>query len=290
MQNQYYNNPGVGFVNNQGVSYNTVNRPIAPNPVSSQPVTIEEMNSMQSNAKTFDLKIDPIELTKAKCTHKHPVTGENMLRQNDDGSFTCGVCGATFNFFDGTAADVEKAVKTIIDMFQTAKTIYYDAPIDMTVAYYAMIPLLYKFPGLWDLACKNLAKYGNVNPSPTNPISSGYQGFSALNNLLTNPMGMQGYMQQPMMNQMGYMQQPMMNGYQQPMMNQMGYMQQPMMNGYQQPMMNQPDVNPMAYNAPVAPTPGVNPATAPAAPVAAPGVAPAPASGNEIQQQKVYNV
>ena len=262
MQNYY--NPQYNPMMNGGQAYGMA-KPQASN---SQPLTVDIVNTLRQEGAEMNMKVDQRDIWRAICTHKDPTTGQNTLVQNPDGSYTCSICGETFNFFEGTVEEIEEAVKKLIDMFQTCKTIYLDAPVNMTEQYYQQICLLRKFPALWKHAVNNFSKYENYGNNPLNPISSNYGGFNALNNLLTNPY---------------YMQQPMMYGQPQ---------QAPM--GYQQPMMQQPvdtTGNPLAYGgvpaAPMAPMPGAMPA-AQNNNVAA---APAPATQNgEVQQQKVYNV
>ena len=275
MYNTYYPNY------NGGQTYG-VAKPQAAN---SQPLSVDIVNTLRQEGSEFNMKIDQRDLWRAMCTHKDPTTGQNTLAQNENGSYTCSICGKTFDFFEGATDEIKAAVKTLIDMLQSCKTIYLDAPVEMTKQYYQIIPLLEKFPGLWDMAIRNFAKYENVS-NPLNPISSGYAGFNAMHNLLANPW----YAQQQMYQQpMGYPQQPMMP--QTPMGFQtMGYPQQPMMPqapmGYPQQNVDMTG-NPMAYGVPaqpVAPPAGVMPQ----APTAAPA---APAAQNaEVQQQKVYNV
>lgn len=284
MQN-YNTNPYV----NGGFAYGVAR----PQPSNSQPLTQDIVNTLRQESNEINMKIDQRDIWRAICTHRDPSNGAMTLSYNADGTCTCSICGATFRMFDGTREDVEKQVNIMKDIFQTVKTLYMDAPVEMTKQYHQQIALLDKLPGLWDHAVKNFAKYENVN-NPLNPISSSYGGFNALNTLLSNPYAMQqnmyaqGY-QQTMMPQ----QQPMM-----PQQQPMGYMPngQPMMMGgypqmgYQQTMVPvDPNVNPMAYGQSVAPAPGVMPAAQPAQqPVAAPA---APATqNNEVQQQKVYNV
>ena len=269
MQN-FYPNYGYQMNNNGGFAYGVAR----PQPSNSQPLTQDIVNTLRQESNEFDMKINQLDLWRAMCTHRDPSTGASTLTYNADGSCTCSICGETFTMFDGTTEQIKDAVKTIVDMFQTSKTIYLDAPVEMTKQYYQMICLLRKFPGLWDLAVKNFAKY-EVTNNPLNPIGNNYGGgFNALNIMLTNPYAMQGgmYGQQPMMGQppMGYPNQPMMG--------------QPPMMAQNAPMTGE---NPLGFGAaPTAPAPGQMPVAQNAQ-----QVTPAPSGqNNEVQQQKVYNV
>lgn len=308
MQN-FYPNYGYPMMNNGGYAYGVAR----PQPSNSQPLTPEIVNTLRQESNEFNMKIDQKDLWRAMCTHRDPTSGASTLTYHENGSCTCSICGETFTMFDGTTDEIKNAVETLINMFQTSKTIYLDAPVEMTKQYYQMIALLRKFPGLWDLACKNFAKY-EVNNNPLNPISNNYGGgFNALNIMLTNPYAaMQGMYQQPMMGAqvpaampgMGMYQQPMMGG-QAPAMPMAGAAPQPSMMAGQAPMTGynpamgnpmangafgmmagqnpmDPNANPMAFSAPNG---GVTLPTAQNA-----QAAPAPAQNNEVQQQKVYNV
>lgn len=280
MQNFYPN--AYGYQNNGGYAYGVAR----PQPSNSQPLTQDIVNTLRQESNEFDMKVNQLDLWRAMCTHRDPTTGASTLTYNADGSCTCSICGATFNMFDGTTDEIKAAIKTLIDMFQTAKTIYLDAPTEMTKQYYQQICLLNKFPGLWDLAIKNFAKYENTN-NPLSPIGNNYGGgFNALNIMLTNPYAMQGgmYGQQPVMGQ---------NAPMQPVMGQapMGYNPNGM---YPQPMYGQQPV--IGHNAPMQPMDnplGFGAAPVPQMPAAqnTQQTAPAPAAqNNEVQQQKVYNV
>lgn len=288
MQGGYGYGYNGGYAPNMGYAY-TAPRPQALN---SQPLTQDMANTLRQDGNEFNMKVDQREIWRAICTHKDPSNGQSTLTQNEDGTFTCAICGHTFNFFEGTKEDIEHAVKVLTDMMQTCKTIYLDAPNAMTEQYYQMICLLQRFPALWQHAVNNFAKYENY-ANPLAPINGNYGGFNAINQLLTNPYGF-GYQpygqmpQQPMMQpqmQSGYYGQPQMMQPQmtQPQMN----MQQPQyyQNNLNGGMAMNPVENPMGYNAPV---PGVMP-SAPQ-PTAAPAPAAPAAQGGEIQQQKVYNV
>lgn len=270
-----YNNPES--TNQYGFGYG-VARPQARN---TQPLTQEQIQKLRTNSEAFDMKVTQEELWAAACTHKEK-TGQSALRANEDGTFTCSICHKTFKLCDLSPADVEAAVSNIIDALQTCKTVYLDAPDELIVQYFQMIPLLEKLPKLWNHAMRNFAQYDGYNPA-MNQYPIGYSGFAAINQLMTNPyMGgvPAGYGQVPA--GYGVAPQAPVYGAQQPMMN---YGAQPVAYG----------ANPMAYGQPMnvpapaaAPAPGVMPGMAPAVPVA-PAAAPAPQQA-EVQQQQVFNV
>ena len=280
MQNQYFMNNQM--VNNNGYAY-AMNRPKAQN---TQHIT-PEMAAILKKESDLDMRIDQKDLWRAMCTHKDPTNHTSTLVQNSDGTVTCSVCGATFRFFEGNVEDVKAAVNTIVDVLQTTKTIYLDAPSKLIEQYFQNIPLLNKLPTLWSMAVRNFDTYNSIDDM--NPITNSYgNGFNAMATLLTNPYAYGQQFAQPMMpNPYAYGQQPMMGQYpQQPMVPQQQmmpqYPQQPMMP--QQPMVGADMNNPMGYNAPV---PGVIPsAPQPQAPVAPA----APVNQGEVMQQKQMSV
>lgn len=292
-------NPYYPQNNNYGYSYSSPR----PMPGNNQPLTKDAVNVLRQEADEINLKVDQKEIWAAICTHRDPTTGASTLVSNPDGSYTCSICKETFRFVEYTEEEVIEKVNDILNILQTAKTLYIDAPIKMTENYYQVILLLKRLHTLYARAVKNFARYEDVN-IPANQISNGYFGFNALSNIMNNPYAyQQPMMQQPMGQSMIQQpgQAPMMQPMgQQPMMQQP--VQTPMMQPmYQQPMMQQ-QINPLGYGAPaapaapVAPAPGIMPA-APAAPAPAPApVAPAApdssatSGSGEVQQQKVYNV
>lgn len=234
-----------------------------------QPLTPEQINRLRSSGDAFDIKVSQDDLLRAACTHKengaptlvsegvNPATGNEILR--------CTICGESFEMVEATEEEVQKAVDLIVNLLQTSKTMYLDAPKTLVEQFYQVLPLLRLFPKLYSRAMKNFSMYENalgVNPMNT---TAGTNGFQMMGAMLANPYA--AY-QQPM-------QQPWGMPQQQPMMAQP--VTQPW--GYQQPMQQ----NPLMYgSAPVAPAP----APAPAVPVAPA----APVEGAEVSQQKQFNV
>lgn len=261
------------MINQQNYPYNYgytygVQRPQARN---TQPLTPEQIATLRRDTNGFDMKVEQEDIWRARCTHKEK-NGQSTLISNEDGSYTCTICHETFNMSDASRKEIEDIVSRMIDVLQTSKTIYLDAPDELVNQYYQIIPLLKKFPELWERSMKNFSMYEGANFNSVNPMSPGYSGFAALNNLIMNPYAAYNtqaqYAQQPY----GYPQQPY--GYPQ---------QQPMPMNYQ-PMM---DPNPMAYaTAPTAPVPGVMPTN----PQPNANVTPAAPAQPEVQQQQVFNV
>ena len=182
-----------------------------------QPLTKEEMAKL-ANTGNAKLVVDELDLIRAKCTHKN--NGQLTLMQNNDGSHTCSICGATFNLVDADPAEVAMLTQRFIDVMQSIKTYYLDMPVSYANEFFVMIPLLQNTPELYKIALSKFSKY--ESGSMVNQNNSMY-GFNLFNNITSPGYGMMGMpMQQPMMNPGMMPQQPMMNPGmmpQQPMMN-----------------------------------------------------------------------
>ena len=264
MNEMMYNNFNNGLASPYGMMQYATNYQ---RPLMTQPLTKEEISLLQDKGGAFSTKVTQEDMLKSYCTHKN--NGTVVAYQNPDGSFTCPICGETFEMLDLTKESVEADVKKVIDDMQNIKLTYLDISSEVARQYFPLIPLLQKLPKLAVMAAANFAKYENNGNAFTNGTSP--YGFAAYNQLVMGaPMGgygaapmMGGFYQQPMMGQQ-MMNQPMANGYdpnamvnpmnpqgaypmyQQP--NMMGQMpQQPMMNP---PMYQQPNMmgNPIAGN------------------------------------------
>ena len=193
-----------------------------------QPLTNEEKAILKSKGGEFNTKVTQEDLLKSYCTHKE--NGVIVASQNQDGSYTCPICGETFNATSLDKADLEADVNKVIDDLQNVKLTYLDIPAEVARQYFTLIPLLKKLPQLGVIASNNWAKYENATPGMMGGNSP--YGFAQLNQMTYGGAMPMGYMGQPMM--YGQMQ-PM---YQQPMM------QAPVYTPQQQPVM--PDPNAMA--------------------------------------------
>lgn len=240
-----------------------------------QPLTPEQINRLRSSGDAFDIKVSQDDLLRAACTHKengaptlvsegvNPATGNEILR--------CTICGESFEMVEATDEQVQNAVDLIINLLQTSKTMYLDAPKTLVEQFYQVLPLLRLFPKLYQRAMKNFNMYESaLGTNPMNTVA-GTNGFQMMGAMLANPYAATYGYQQPAPQPWGMPAQPPM---QQPMM------QQPAPQPWGMPA--QPGFNPMMYGQqPVAPAP----APAPAVPVA-----PAPVEGAEVSQQKQFNV
>lgn len=212
-QNQGYMNQNYGYPQ-PGVQY--AQRPVAK---MTQTLTPEQIKKLKNTGGTFDLQVSQTDMLKAICTHKE--NGNIVLVENNDGTVTCPICGATFTVMAVEQEQVQDATRVVFDVLQTIKTMYLDIPEDVATQYFQLLPLLEKMPKLYQIAMSNFNKYDNPNQFQNTGSPYGFNMLSAV----TNPaygMGMQ-----PMMAPNMYQPQPFQQPYQpqQPMMgnNPFGY-------------------------------------------------------------------
>ena len=252
-----YNNFGYAQQPNPAFVYG---QPVNTNPKSfCQTLTQEQMDSLKVAQEEFTLGITKEDNLRAICMHRN-IEGYSMLeRDGVTGEVKCKICGRSFHILDDIGEkDIENAVKNLIDILQTTKTLYYDMPAESATKFYPIIALIEKIPGLYKLAIDNFTKHENAvtgwnryNTSDINNFNMLMSGFNPM--MYQQPMGM-GMPQQPY-----------------------GFAQQPY--GYGQPIPQQNQGNPFGFNGqPVAPAPGYAPQVQgyqyqPAAPVAQPAPA-----------------
>ena len=226
-----------------------------------QTLTQEQMDSLKVAQEEFTLGITKEDNLRAICMHRN-IEGYSMLEPDPiSGEVKCKICGRSFHILDNIGEqDIANAVKNLIDILQTTKTLYYDMPAESATKFYPIIALIEKIPGLYKLAIDNFTKHENAVTGWNKYNTSDFNNFNMLMSGF-NPM----MYQQPMPG-MGMPQQPY--GFAQPY-------------GYGQPIPQQNQGNPFGYNGqPVAPAPGYAPQVQgyqyqPVAPAAAPQPAPA---------------
>lgn len=213
--NQFYS-PFGGYGYQQapaGMMYGQAKTPKYTNPLSQ-----EKIQKLRNNGGGFSLKVDQDQIDRAICTHRDPATKQHTLVQNNDGTVTCTICGATFTPCDGyTKEEVDKAVRLMTDILQSTKMMYLDISDNVCADYFQMIPFIEKAGQLYQIAVDNMRQYDN-------PVMNGQYSSNAFGmlNMITNPMQGMGMMP-PMQGQ--FMQQPMM-GMAPQMVPQTPFMQQ----------------------------------------------------------------
>ena len=118
------------------------------------PDEIKILKSSDPNDQLFNLNIDEKDVLRAICNHKE--NGRDVVQELKDGSgrVWCPICGAKWNPQEAEKDEVQAAVNTLYNHMQNAKWcgIY---PINVGREYFTMIPLLEKFPALYEYGVKN---------------------------------------------------------------------------------------------------------------------------------------
>ena len=182
MDNMYYNNfnygngmMGMGY---PGQSYQYA-APMAV-PQNSNALTEEEMAIIAKSApQKLDININEVDNFRAMCTHKR--NGRDMVvRCNDDsGDVFCPICGARWHPEQLTKEQVTEIVNQLISQMQNSKWVG-DLNTALVRDYYPMIPLLEKFPEIYDYAMKTFNRYLNQNGYTDANDTSVYAQYNSL--------------------------------------------------------------------------------------------------------------
>lgn len=232
-ENQQFGNMGFMGGIPQGTGYQFNGIPQGQVPTIKNFLTDEEIQRLVQKENTFSLAITETESLRAKCNHKWQDGIHDAIVETEDGKCVCQICGYEFNPIEaGTSSEtLEEMVKDVLDILQTIKMLYFDMSPEIASEFFKIIPLMEKIPKLFEMACKNYAKYDKLNSfGYNNHNMNTMQMFNVLTNVLSGQPMPNAAPQQPV-----YGQQPMM-GYQQPMMSN-GFVAQPgyapTMAGYQ---------------------------------------------------------
>lgn len=223
-----------------------------------QGLNADQLKSLRKTSG-FNLDISQDELWRSFCTHRS--NNKFAVTQDDEGNFTCSLCGTTFKPFEGDAKDAKDLVDKVVDLMETTKMQSLTLPTKTIQDFFQIEPVLKRLPDLYAQSVNDFKRAtgtdgGYMYGQDTN-------GFAMYQNMI-NPAAGAGYYDPAMMNQPVYGAQPA--PYAQPM-----YTQQPMQQQmYNQPMyaqpygqqpMQQPQGNPFNVNsapiqqpAPTAPT------------------------------------
>ena len=220
----------VNTQGNVGYRYNPV-----PTSKVTQPVDREKSKYLKQTEDQLDMRITKPESIRNSCTHKDPDTGAMALIDLGGNLVECRVCGERFHLIepkDMTEEVIKAKVEEVIDILQSAKTMYLNAPEEFVVEFYQVISLLRKLPKIFAKSASDYAKYdvyalSGVSPAYGQTWAPSGDPFAVYNSLLMSTPG--GYQQPPYMGSAAYPP----YGYQQP--NYAYPQQQPYAPAYQQP-------------------------------------------------------
>lgn len=291
-----------------------------PTPKFTQPVTAEMSKLIHQQDNALDIKISKTDFIKNQCTHKEPGTGVPSVVQinpEDPSLVVCRTCGETFHVMENVNDEINNLAERLIDVMQTVKLMYVDAPEDFIKEFFQCISLIKKLPKIWEKASSDFTTYEQYSGNAF-PINGSPNAFQAVGSMMTvNPFPNMAYGQPPQPQPYGQPQYGQGYGAPQPQPQPQYGMPQGavtpswMQGGYQtgapQPQYGQPQqgYNPYPNNGYQAPPPAPNPTGAGTVPDQANpmayGGAPAPvqnqnqqqnqpASTGEVTQTKSFNV
>lgn len=188
MMNSWYGTPNPNY----GPAYGTAPVPVMPKAKNTQPLTPEMIAKLRNNGAGIKIEVSQEDLWRASCTHKEngiPTLIEEGTTEDGKQIVRCNICGERFIITDASQNEVDYAVNLILNLLQTVKLFYVDAPESLIVQYFQMIPLLKQFGALYERAIHNFSKYETAmdNNGMMMPGVSGSNGFQILNQMLTNP-------------------------------------------------------------------------------------------------------
>ena len=213
----------INTMNGYGYGYDNMNNPyFQQQPFQQQPMQVPQMQNALTNEEiqrlrslrpttSLNLSVDQEEVLRAMCTHKDNGREVVQLLQDGSGDAYCPICGKRWKPEQLSQEDLQALVDQLICQMQNAKWVG-ELPANVVREFFAMMPLIEKFPELYKYSMKNFNKYANqnnmFNAADAN-IYAMYNGLFSGAGAYANPyqQAMNGYYQQPM--GMGYYQQPM---------------------------------------------------------------------------------
>lgn len=201
----------------QPMVYNPVPAPQNINALSEEEIKLIS----QAKPSKLDINISQEDNLRAMCNHKH--NGRDMVQMVNDGSndVFCPICQERWNPAKLTKEEITEVVNTLIAQMQNSKWAG-DLNVALIRDYYPMIPLLKKFPDIYDYAMASFNKYYAQNGYNASNEAAVYAQYNNLMGYAPQSYG-NYYTQQPT-----YQQAPVGNYYEQ----QPSYAQPAQMNGY----------------------------------------------------------
>ena len=170
--------PMPGYYNYQPYMYQN-----APMPQNLNALTNDEIKILRSArpASKINLNIDQEDYLRAMCTHKDNSTGNDVVYQINDGSgeVYCPICQERWNPDKMTKEEVTDLVNGFVSQIQNMKWVG-DMPVDVIREYCAIIPLIRKFPDLYEYAVNNFNKYAGANPYYNAAEAAIYSQYNSL--------------------------------------------------------------------------------------------------------------
>ena len=206
-----YGQPMYGYgaaIYGQPMYYNTATITPQNNPS----LTAEELKMIATqNPSKIDITITEVDKLRAICNHKDQNRIDRVVQINDgSGDVFCPLCNYRWSPENLSKEEVKELCDKLIAAMQNAKWVG-DYGVQLTRDYFAMIPLLEKFPDLYEYAMKQFNKYCNTNGYNNANDAAIYNQYNSLMGYST-PGYNYGYAPQPQM-QPQYGQPPVGNPY-----------------------------------------------------------------------------
>ena len=133
-------------------------------PQNNPSLTAEEIKMIATqNPSKIDITITEVDKLRAICNHKDQNHVDRVVQINDgSGDVFCPLCNYRWSPENLSKEEVKELCDKLIASMQNAKWVG-DYGIQLTRDYFAMIPLLEKFPDLYEYAMKQFNKYCNTN-------------------------------------------------------------------------------------------------------------------------------
>lgn len=208
MYNSMYNPMGMQqqpyMYNNGYLNYQYQNNGVGNRVVVTNNLSQDEIMALRQKQSNLVLGLDQLECIAGACNH-HDDHGNVACTFNQDGSYTCNICGERFYYMPYEQQNVEDTVARMLDYLQTMKMLFVDLPPEAAKSYFQIIPMLKKFPKVYELANSNFSKYekyglgnGSMYPQYVNPYTminnlthGGVMGYG-INNGYLSPYSMYG--------------------------------------------------------------------------------------------------
>lgn len=227
--NNFNSYPGGGYYG--GMIYQE-----APKPLNmTQGLKPEQIQSLRKTGG-FSLDIPEEEMFRAWCTHRFE--NKFAVSQDDEGNYTCSLCGTKFKPFEGEVSEAREIVDRVVDLLETTKMQSLTLPQKTIQDFFQIEPVLKRLPDLFSQSRNDYKRALGMNDSYT--YGQENNAFMMYQNMI-NPMA-NNYYDPAMMQQPVYGAQPVYGGqpmYGQQQQQQPVYGGQPMYNQQQQPMYGQ---------------------------------------------------
>jgi len=135
-----------------------------------QPLSQAEIDMLMNEASKTEWRVSEFDLMKAKCTHKDKQGNVTLVESSDD-KVKCKICGEEFRLLNDDLSTIQKHTEYVIDALQTIKTLYLDAPEQLSNNYFQIIPMLQKTSLLYKKAADNLAQHDNSQSASIYPTN-----------------------------------------------------------------------------------------------------------------------